>query len=195
MEQAPPNNNSGQSVERLEVLWREHGPVLKGYIRRRVADHAAEDVLQEVFLKARLGVGQLREPTAARAWLYRIARHAVADHHRDRKANWAPSPEALAPATAPENEAKPIIAVCLGQMIQRLPEHYRQAIVLTAYQGLSQRELAEALGLSLSGAKSRVQRARARLKQMLLDCCALEFDRRNAVIDYEPRAATPPARR
>ncbi len=63
----------------------------------------------------------------------------------------------------------------------------RQALILTEYQGLTQRELAERLGLSFSGAKSRVQRAREKLKQQLLECCHFELDRRNHILDYQPR--------
>jgi RNA polymerase sigma-70 factor, ECF subfamily len=71
----------------------------------------------------------------------------------------------------------------------RSPDEYRQALLLTEYKGLTQRELAERLGLSFSGAKSRVQRAREKLKAMLLDCCHFEFDRLGKVIDYQPKCA------
>jgi len=71
-------------------------------------------------------------------------------------------------------------------MVKSLPEQDRQALVLTEYQGLTQKEYGERLGLSFSGAKSRVQRAREKLKQMLLECCHFELDRRNHIIDYQP---------
>jgi RNA polymerase sigma-70 factor, ECF subfamily len=71
-------------------------------------------------------------------------------------------------------------------MVDSLPDTYREALILTEYEGLTQRELAERLGLSLSGAKSRVQRAREKLKAMLLDCCHFEFDRLGKIIDYQP---------
>jgi len=64
---------------------------------------------------------------------------------------------------------------------------YREALILTEYQGLTQKELGEKLGISFSGAKSRVQRAREKLKTMLLDCCHFEIDRLGRVIDYQPR--------
>jgi RNA polymerase sigma-70 factor (ECF subfamily) len=73
-------------------------------------------------------------------------------------------------------------------MVDRLPEPYREAIILTEYEGRTQKELAEYLGISLSGAKSRVQRAREKLKIMLLECCYFEFDRRGKVIDYHSRS-------
>jgi RNA polymerase sigma-70 factor (ECF subfamily) len=72
-------------------------------------------------------------------------------------------------------------------MIDRLPDPYRQALTLTELEGRTQRELADALGLSLSGAKSRVQRGREQLKELILACCHVEVDRRGGVVDYEPR--------
>jgi RNA polymerase sigma-70 factor (ECF subfamily) len=79
------------------------------------------------------------------------------------------------------------LAPSVAAMVNALPEPYREALYLTEYQGLSQRELAARLGISLSGAKSRVQRAREKLKQLLLDCCHFEFDRLGRIIDYQPR--------
>lgn len=71
-----------------------------------------------------------------------------------------------------------------------LPDPYRDAIVLTQFEGLSQKELADRFGISASGAKSRVQRGRAVLKALLLECCQFEFDRRGSVIDCTPRQKT-----
>jgi RNA polymerase sigma-70 factor, ECF subfamily len=70
-------------------------------------------------------------------------------------------------------------------MIQQLPEHYREAVILSELQGLTQKEVAKVQGTSLSGAKSRVQRGRALLKNMLDDCCRLEFDHRGRLCGYE----------
>jgi len=67
-----------------------------------------------------------------------------------------------------------------------LPEPYRKALVLTELEGLTQQELADKVGISLSGAKSWVQRGRQQLKEMLTECCAFEFDRRGGVIDCTP---------
>jgi RNA polymerase sigma-70 factor, ECF subfamily len=72
-------------------------------------------------------------------------------------------------------------------MVRGLPDGYRRAIELTDLEGLTQAAAAERLGLSLPGAKSRVQRGRARLKDMLLRCCEIETDRRGRVIAFEAR--------
>ena len=72
-------------------------------------------------------------------------------------------------------------------MIERLPDHYGKALMLSEIQGLKQRDIARREGLTLSGAKSRVQRGRKMLKGMLLDCCRFEFDKHGNLIDYERR--------
>jgi RNA polymerase sigma-70 factor (ECF subfamily) len=74
-------------------------------------------------------------------------------------------------------------------MIYSLPAPYREALLLTEFDGLTQQQLAARVGISLSGAKSRVQRGREQLKQMLHECCSFEFDRRGKVIGCEPRTA------
>jgi RNA polymerase sigma-70 factor (ECF subfamily) len=78
------------------------------------------------------------------------------------------------------------LAASLRSMIDCLPEEYREALILTEFEGITQQELAQRLGLSLSGAKSRVQRGRKMLREMLLACCHFEFDRLGKVIDYYP---------
>jgi RNA polymerase sigma-70 factor (ECF subfamily) len=83
-----------------------------------------------------------------------------------------------------EPDAADILASSMREMVEALPDPYRQALLLTEYEGLTQAELAERLGISLSGAKSRVQRARQKIKDELLACCHFEFDRYGRVIDY-----------
>ena len=71
-------------------------------------------------------------------------------------------------------------------MVRRLPAKYRKAIDLVEFQGLAQDDAAVRLGISLSGAKSRVQRARVKLKDMLQACCSFEFDGRGRIVDFQP---------
>ena len=74
---------------------------------------------------------------------------------------------------------------CLLPMIQSLPELYRKTLLLSEIESLSQKEVAQKLGLSLSAVKSRVQRGRERLKKLLLECCRFEFDHQGTVTDFE----------
>jgi RNA polymerase sigma-70 factor, ECF subfamily len=69
-------------------------------------------------------------------------------------------------------------------MIEHLPEPYRQAMKLADLEGVPQQQIADGAGISLSAAKSRVQRARQMLREMVLDCCKVEQDARGNVVDY-----------
>ena len=97
-------------------------------------------------------------------------------------------PESL-PAELPENDAElEGLKAAFRRMLYSRPEPYRDALVPTEFEGLTQKERADRLGISLSGAKSRVQRGREQLKAMMHECCTFEFDRRGRVIDCTPRA-------
>jgi RNA polymerase sigma-70 factor, ECF subfamily len=72
-------------------------------------------------------------------------------------------------------------------MIEKLPETYKEALLLSDFQGIAQREVAKKLRISLSAAKSRIQRARTMLKDLLLKCCHFEFDRYGTVYNYHPK--------
>ena len=172
----------------LENIWHEFAVKLGQFIRARVADPAtAEDILQDVFVKIRARLDQLEDPAKLQGWLYLIARNAIFDHYRTRKET-TEVPESL-PAELPEDDAElEGLKAAFRRMLYSLPEPYRDALVLTEFEGLTQKELADRLGISLSGAKSRVQRGREQLKAMLHECCTFEFDRRGRVIDCAPRA-------
>jgi RNA polymerase sigma-70 factor (ECF subfamily) len=75
---------------------------------------------------------------------------------------------------------------CVAAMVDGLPDTYREALRLTEYEGLSQKALSVQLGISFSGAKSRVQRAREKIKQQLLDCCHFQLDHAGRIINYQP---------
>jgi RNA polymerase sigma-70 factor, ECF subfamily len=160
------------------------------FIRRRVADdHAADDLLQETFVRVHRNLPALQEADRLAAWVYRIARTVSHDHYR--KA--ATTTVALAD-TDPADEADDRLGCLrsragewLGEMVRQLPERYREAVQLSEIEGLPQQEVADRLGLSLSGAKSRIQRGRAMLKGVLEECCHFELDRRCNVVDYEPK--------
>jgi RNA polymerase sigma-70 factor, ECF subfamily len=171
----------------VENIWQEFSAKLRQFIRGRVSDDAtADDILQDVFLKIQTRLDQLDDSSKLQSWIYLIARNAVIDHYRVRKET-VEVPESLVAETATDDPDIEGLKVAFRRMIDALPEPYREAIVLTELEGLTQKQLAERLGISISGAKSRVQRGREQLKQALLDCCKFAFDRRGRVIDCSPR--------
>jgi RNA polymerase sigma-70 factor (ECF subfamily) len=169
----------------ISDLWQEHRSRLRGYIAKRVRESdAVDDILQEVFLKASENLHSLKSRGSIAAWLYRIAANAIVDHYRSRRP-WEELPVDIA---APESERDYVVelAACLQPLIADMPEPYRTALVLSEIEGLPQREVAKRLTISLSGAKSRVQRGREKLRQRLLDCCDIETGR-SGITGYEPR--------
>lgn len=171
--------------DNVTILWEQCSQRLASFIRSRVGnDDDADDILQEVFIRIHRHLCCQPDWERPDAWFYQIARNLIIDYYRSRK-EWVEVPESLpAEPDLPEEDPEAVLALSLSEMVNELPEPYRQALILTEYQGLSQKELAESQGISLSGAKSRVQRARERLRDMLLNCCHFEFDRRGRVLDY-----------
>ena len=174
-----------------ENLWETFHTGLRHFILQRIPDEqSADDVLQETFLKIHTRIATLRNEDKLQSWMYQIARNAIADYYRQQKAT-VELPDALPVPEEPvfEDEVIKDLIPSVKAMVESLPATYREALILTEYEGLTQRELAQRLGLSFSGAKSRVQRAREKLKTMLLDCCHFEFDRLGKIIDYAPNCA------
>jgi RNA polymerase sigma-70 factor (ECF subfamily) len=168
------------------VLWAEFSGRLRGFIAKRVrAEVDIEDILQEVFAKIHAGLGALKDDERLEAWLFQIARRAITDYYRDRsgpRRTQGLPPEL--PEEGTEEDIQVQVASWLRPMMELLSEEDREAIRLADLEALPQKDLAARLGLSLTGAKSRVQRARKRLKSVLLECCHIDMDRRGNAIGY-----------
>lgn len=168
-------------------VWQEFANNLRQFINKRVQnEYDGEDILQDVLFKIHCNLSKLENSEKLSPWIYQIARHAIVDYYRSRKIT-------LPISDLPENSAdkrfldnvNEEITPCLKPMLDHLPERYRQALISVYVEGLTQREVAEKLGLSVSGVKSRVQRGREKLKKMLLDCCYFEFDRIGNILEYQ----------
>jgi RNA polymerase sigma-70 factor (ECF subfamily) len=173
-------------MKAVEEIWQEHHARLRAFIKKRIfEDMAADDVLQNVFLKMDAGLTSLNDETKLTSWLYQTTRNAIIDHFRSQKPTeelpeWLPQP-----VTDPGDQAVRELSACLESMIQRLPKACREAVILSELKGLKHKDVADAQGISLAGAKSRVQRGRARLGKMLAECCRLEFDHQGRLCGYE----------
>jgi len=171
-----------------DAIWAHLSSDLRRFIRRRVPDdHVADDLLQETFMRVHRNIGTLQEAERLAAWVYQIARNVVHDHHR-KATN---STVALADAENVSDDNDPQL-VCrniawLDEMIRSLPDGYRQAVQMAEIEEHSQQDVADRLGLSLSGAKSRIQRGRSMLKEVLQQCCSFELDSRGRVMGCDPK--------
>jgi RNA polymerase sigma-70 factor (ECF subfamily) len=171
----------------IETIWMEYHAKLHRFIASRVADPSTvDDILQEVFVKIHQRIGTLEDGARIQSWLYQVTRNAVIDYYRSQM----PMAEILEEVSIPETSqiaALMELAECIRPRVERLPQINREAMLLSELEGLTQKEVAERLGLSLSGAKLRVQRGRTKLKELMMDCCHIEFDHRGSVIGYDPK--------
>jgi len=168
------------------IIWDDIIYNIRKFIMKRIHnEHDAEDVLQEVLLKIYANIERIENESKIYAWVYQITRNAIIDYYRKKKYTFELFD---LPETIPlyENEEKVIdeLAICIKSMVNHLPEKYKQAIMLTELGNLTQKDLAVELNMSISGAKSRVQRARKMLKEMLLECCECKFDTYGNIIEY-----------
>lgn len=166
--------------------WNHHEGELRHWLRGRLGNAAdAEDMLQDLFLKALRQDRKFCEIANARAWLYEVARNAVADRLRLKKEQ-VELPEDLA-AVHEETPAVESLAACLPRALSELSEEDRDALTRCDLEGMTQEDYARIKGLTLPGAKSRVQRARKRLREHLTEACQVKFDAAGKVCCFVPR--------
>lgn len=174
----------------LETIYTDFHTKLHRFIAGRVPDpDTAEDILQDVYLKIHSHIDGLRETDRLESWVYQITRNAIIDYYRRARPQDELS-ESLASPLDEEPDAVSELASSVREMLDCIPDKYREALEMTELQGLSQAELAIRLDITVSGAKSRVQRGREKLKAAFLDCCHFEFDRLGNILDYQPKAHT-----
>ena len=170
----------------LMTAWHRHEAELRAWLRGRLGNpQDAEDVLQDLFLKALRQGGKFCQIENARAWLFEVARNAIADRLRLKREEVA-LPEDLVYEND-EPAAVDSLAACLPRALSELSEEDREAITLCDLEGMNQADYANLKGLTLPGAKSRVQRARKRLREHLSSACQVRFDASGKVCCFVPR--------
>ncbi|PSR52760.1 RNA polymerase subunit sigma [Adhaeribacter arboris] len=170
----------------IHAIWLDLHQELKKFIFKKVKDaDSSQDILQEVFLKIHSKIHTLRDYKKLTSWVYQLTRHAIADHFR-RLQNYQVIDDSFdLPEQEKQEELYSRLSNCIHFKIEKLPEDYKQAVLLTTFQNYSQLELADYFGISYSGAKSRVQRAKDKLKIMILDCPNVETDKVKKLMDFQ----------
>ena len=185
------NDDSGPTPTRKQSPpWRPFVEGLRDFIGRRVPDAERDDVLQETLIQLHESVSSLQDADRTESWVFTIARRTIADFYRERErqppeasieeadgALGSPPPSATGTLTHYEgaHDVHEEVLSWLRPMAQQLDEMYRRPLLMADFEGHTQQEVADELGLSLSGAKSRVQRARQKLGGLLKACCEIEF--------------------
>ena len=181
-------------TDRLQESWTDTLDRIQGFVAARVGDpELAADITHDVVMRS-IASGALERVDNPVAWLYRSARNAVIDHYRTRHVHdvlddtdaW-PDP---GPTDNEPNDATRELARCLQPMLHQLPPTAQDALSRVDVEGQTHHQAADELGISVSGMKSRVQRARRQLKDLLEQCCTVRLDRAGAVATYRPAATT-----
>ncbi len=176
------------------TVWAHLSERLRRFILARVDnEEVAADLLQDTFLRIHQRLDSVEDHDRLAAWVFRIARNVVTDHYRNRRRerdrpHVSIDAEPVVDDAGTGNRNDDVVG-WLPELIDGLPEAYRDAVRLHELEGLSQQAVADRLGLSLSGAKSRVQRGREKLKTVLHRCCSFELAQRGNILDYERRTA------
>lgn len=172
--------------------WRELEAKLRPFIARRLRSEVdVDDIVQDVFLRMQRGLAGLRDEQRFGPWVYQIARSAIVDHQRvaakHRVVDADRSDEQRLDVGEDDRAVEAELAGYLAPFVAMLPSSYREALTLVELEGLTQKQAAEMVGISLSGMKSRVQRGRVQLRKALEDCCHIALDVRGRVVSCEPR--------
>ena len=186
------HNEQPVSLDQMADRFRRE---IFAYIQTKVGDvAAAEDLTQETFLKVQNSLSKGTEPAHFRGWIYKIARNSVVDF-MNRRRRYLAFDEAQDAAEIQRSEvADPIdsefrqgLFSYASKVIEVMPSEEREALTLTELDGFSREELARHLGISVSAAKSRVVRARAKLRKTIEECCRLITDPYGKVIGWQRR--------
>lgn len=171
--------------------WQDVAARLRPFVARRVSPSEIDDVMQDVFVRMQRGLPTLRDEERFTSWLFQIARNSVAEHMRTRARHPLPeddtTPEQPAETEEDDREAARALSGCVSMFVAQLATPYRQAVTLVELEGMTMRDAADMVGISLSGMKSRVQRGREQLRTLFDQCCEIAIDARGKPTDFTAR--------
>jgi RNA polymerase sigma-70 factor (ECF subfamily) len=172
-----------EKYNEISQIWLEYQAALENYILKLVKNRElSKEISREVLMKVYNSCCSGREISNLKSWLHQIAHNACIDHFRkeSKKSNTLPEEQKMEEASNSYAEA----AVMLAPLLKLIPEKYAKPLYMAELQHKKQAEIARELNLSLSGAKSRVQRGRDLLRSKILECCHIEQDSRGSLINF-----------
>lgn len=163
--------NSGDTGQ----IWEEFSGRVRSHLLRKMRNKGdVDDLMQDIFIKIHSHLPHLRKREKLSSWIYRIAENTLNDYYRKNPGRETEFDEnKSAHENADAEDPLSGIEGCLEAFIARLPEKYREPLVMSDVDGISQKEIAEKMDISYSGLKSRVQRGREMIKEMFVECCKL----------------------
>lgn len=187
-----------QDTQDFQTIYASYHPRIFRYLTRLVGKGEAEDLTQEVFLRVNKALPDFKGDAKLSTWIYRIATNVATDRIRSRSSMESRSGKAI-PLDEQLIEAgvdfkgnkKPSLekqamrdemSACVQDYINCLPENYRVPVALSEIGGLNNKEIAEALGLTMETVKIRLHRGRAKLKEKLEAGCNFDRDEEDILV-------------
>ena len=190
-------------IAEFDRIYAEHHARILRYLTRMVGAQDAEDLAQEVFIRAARSYDDFRHEAKIETWLYRIATHVAVDRLRGTASRRetllgqeldevaADGQESV--SSLEEKTLRRAANECIRNVIYGLPENYRTPLILSELEGFTNREIAEIMDVSLDTVKIRLHRAKEQLKQALLDACQFSRDERNELTCDPLKSSEDPA--
>jgi RNA polymerase sigma-70 factor (ECF subfamily) len=156
----------------LDELYTRYGSSIFSFLVARLGDgQLAEEVLQDVMLAAWRGASGFRGESKVLTWLLTIARNRAINAARKRRLPQVPYNDALDAASDDTGPFERIMREseenAVRQMLDQLPDHQREVLVLVFYHQLSEAEVADVLGIAIGTVKSRLHRGKQALRSVL----------------------------
>lgn len=160
--------------QEISDLWLEYQQAVERYILKIVKDRElTEHLSHEVLLKIYSSCCSGRPIRNFRSWMFQIAYNTCMDHFREQQKTTSLKFD------VPEQEEEQVYeaaALFVAPLIRLLPEKYSTPLYLSDIQNLKQQEVAEKLSISLTAAKSRIQRGKKLLKELIMECVDVEVN-------------------
>jgi RNA polymerase sigma-70 factor (ECF subfamily) len=172
------------------VDWSAFYSQLHGFVASRVRSAADVDDLVQLILERAMSKAGEAEIENVAGWLFGIARNAIADHYRAHARTLVAAADELDAVDQPlgsSDEERALVIACMQPLLDTLPSDAAQLLRWADMESRSMQSIADELGISLTAAKSRVQRARKDFVKTTSECCAITVDARGRVTDLTPR--------
>ncbi|OJJ16556.1 hypothetical protein BKI52_32085 [marine bacterium AO1-C] len=170
----------------FEIIWKKHQPELLNFIKTGTYDKATiNDVLQEVGIKLYLALKKQQPIKNYQTWLFQVAKNTMVDFYREKQRHPYLQADLYSENTDNETVTSDINDL-LGFIIQTyLPQEYGTPLYLGDIERVPQKIVGYILGLSLPATKSRIQRARKKLKEVLMDFFEIQQNNKGEILDFQ----------
>jgi len=173
------------------IDWSAFYSQLHAFIAARVRGGSDVDDLVQLVLERAMQKAESQEIDNVAGWLFGIARNAIADHYRGQARTLVAAADALEGTAEPlgvSDEERAQVIACMEPLLKTLDAADAKLLRWADMQGRSMQSIADELSISLTAAKSRVQRARKVFVKATRECCAITKDARGRVTDLTPHS-------